>query len=140
MSNSTSETNLVREIMLRLGKITGVRVFRNNTGTAWQGNGSFTAPAAMTVNVYKGDVILKQGRIIHFGLCKGSSDIIGFKSVVITPDMVGKTVAVFIAPEVKKKNGRVSPEQEAFINTVNRFGGIAGIVKSEAEAEELLSR
>lgn len=53
------------------------------------------------------------------------------------PDMVGKTVAVFIAPEVKTVSGKISPEQEAFINTVNRFGGIAAIVRNEDEAEEL---
>lgn len=135
MSN-TSETNLVREIILRLGRIPGIRVFRNNTGNAWIGK-SYVVPKAMSINVNKGDVVVYQARFFTAGLCKGSSDIIGFKSVVITPEMVGKTVAIFIAPEVKTATGKISPEQEAFINTVNRFGGIAAIVKSEAEAEEI---
>ena len=45
---------------------------------------------------------------------KGISDIIG-----CTPS--GR----FLAIEVKKPGGRVSPEQQEFINNVNRLGGIA---------------
>lgn len=136
MSNST-ETDLVRRIMLALGKFPGVRVFRNNTGTAWQGNSVYNVPKAMTVNVNKGDVILKQGRIVHFGLCKGSSDIIGFHSVTVTPEMVGKTVAIFAAVEVKTPTGKATPEQKNFIAQVNGFGGIGFVARSEEEAEEL---
>lgn len=139
MSNTT-ETDLVRRIMLRLGIIKGVRLFRNNTGTAWQGNGSFTATKAETVNVQKGDVVIRQGRIIHFGLCKGSSDLIGFKSVTVTPEMVGQNIAVFTAAEIKTKTGRATPEQIAFVETVNRFGGIGIIARSEDEAEELFNK
>lgn len=139
MSNST-ETNLVREIMLRLCKIPGVRLFRNNTGTGWQGNGSFTAPHRMTVNVEKGDVVLKQGRIIHFGLCKGSSDLIGFKSITVTPEMVGKTISVFMGVEVKTASGRLTAEQIAFAETINRFGGIGIVARNEDEAAELLNK
>lgn len=139
MSNQ-SETDLVRRIMLCLGKFPGVRVFRNNTGTAWQGSGVLNVQRSMQVNVQKGDVILKQGRIVHFGLCKGSSDVIGFHSVTVTPEMVGKTVAIFLAPEIKTPTGRATPEQKNFIAQVNAFGGIGFVARSEEEAAELFKK
>ena len=63
MSNS-AETNLVRKIMLELGKNPKIRIFRNNVGSGYIGaSKSFTHP--QTVNVKSGDwcnklVFLKQ--------------------------------------------------------------------------------
>ena len=65
----------------------------------------------------------KSGRLIRYGLCKGSSDVIG-----ICPD--GK----FLAVEVKTKTGRVRPEQETFIAAVKRAGGRAGVARSVSDA------
>lgn len=137
---NTTETDLVRRIMLRIGKISGVRIFRNNTGQAWQGNGAFTASKKMTVTIEKGDVVLKQGRVVHFGLCKGSSDLIGLRSVTVTPEMVGKQIAIFTAAEVKTPSGRATAEQIAFVDTVNKLGGIGMIVRSEDEASRIINR
>ena len=63
------------------------------------------------------------GRLIKYGLCKGSSDIIG-----ICPD--GK----FLAVEVKSASGRLRPEQSTFIKTVKAKGGRAGIARTPEEA------
>ena len=64
-------------------------------------------------------------RWVRFGLCKGSSDLIGFTEVRITPGMVGKTVAVFTACEVKKdEQAKTSPEQDDFGAKVEKAGGI----------------
>lgn len=84
----------------------------------------------------------KTGRHIRFGLANVSkklwdnfktSDLIGYTCVVVTPDMVGKTLAVFTAVEVKtttaKKDARYKA-QEKFIEQVNRDGGIASMVNS----------
>jgi len=63
-----------------------------------------------------------------------SSDLIGFTKVVITPDMVGKTVAIFTAIEVKKegwdkeKSKSLDAREEAqyaFISWVRKNGGFA---------------
>lgn len=139
MSNQ-SEGNIGKKIMLALGKLPGVRIFRNNVGTAWVGNGSVRFNQRKEVIVEAGDVLIRQARIFHAGLCKGSSDFIGFKSVEITPEMVGKNVAVFMGAEIKTKTGKASPEQVDFINMVNKFGGIAFIVTDEVEAVEFLNK
>ena len=38
----------------------------------------------------------------------GASDLIGFTTVEITPEMVGQKAAIFTAIEVKRETGRVS--------------------------------
>jgi hypothetical protein len=92
-------------------------LFRNNVGTAYQGQ----------MGSISGDRVLLYPRFVEFGLCKGSSDLIGWTEVEITPQMVGTKVAVFTAVEVKTKTGRVSDEQKRFIKNVNDAGGIAKI-------------
>lgn len=134
-----AETNLVRNIMLALGKIKGVRTFRNNCGVAWIGKSKrFTKTTTVTVNA--GDVLIQNGRVFHGGLCLGSSDIIGFQSLKVTPEMVGQTVAVFMAVEAKTETGRLSPEQKSFIEMVGSFGGISAAVKNEVDALNLLKK
>ena len=75
-----------------------------------------------------GSVLLDEPRRLHAGLCVGSSDIIG-----ITPD--GR----FLAVEVKTKTGRVSDEQQRFIDAVRRKGGVAGVARSVEEALQILA-
>lgn len=131
-----NEGDLMRSIMLRLSRIPGTKVFRNNVATAWVGASKmFNKPE--TVNVKPGDVLIHNARILHAGLCVGSSDIIGFKSVVVTPEMVGKTIAIFAGVEIKTASGKLSKEQIAFIDTLNRFGAIGAVARNEDEAEHL---
>ena len=111
-----SESKVVAEVRLALS--TGpVRLFRNNVGALQD----------------------KHGQWVTYGLCVGSSDLIGFKAVNITPDMVGSTVAVFVALEGKTPRGHVTNEQTAFITTVKTMGGIAGIFRSLDEAADILA-
>lgn len=136
---NSEETNLARKIMLALGKIPTIRVFRNNSGAAWIGKSKkFTTPA--TVNVKAGDVLIQNARFFTAGLCVGSSDLIGFKSVKITPEMVGNTVAIFSAAEIKTASGKASKEQIAFIEMVNRFGGIGFFARTEEEALNFINK
>jgi hypothetical protein len=46
---------------------------------------------------------------VRFGLCKGSSDLIGLRSLEITPELVGLRLAQFVALEVKAAQGVPSP-------------------------------
>jgi len=45
---------------------------------------------------------------------------------------------VFTAIEVKSPRGRVTEKQQAFINSVLRLGGYAGVARSEAEAIRII--
>lgn len=137
--STQSETTLGKKIMLALGSIKGVRIFRNNSGFCWIGQ-SVNIHKRQEVIVNPGDVVIRQARAFNAGLCKGSSDFIGFKSVVVTPEMVGTTVAIFLASEIKTKSGKASPDQILFTNMVNKFGGIGIIVTDENEAVELLNK
>lgn len=135
MANQT-ETDIVRLIMLKLSKA-GARIFRNNTGNAWIGQ-SIRITKPQIISVTTGDVVVKNARYFTAGLCVGSSDLIGLKPVLITPEMVGKTVAVFTAVEVKTATGRATKEQVAFLQMVKDIGGISFIARNDVEAEEML--
>jgi hypothetical protein len=98
---------------IRLTCSTGAtRLFRNNTGTLRD----------------------QHGRPVSFGLCKGSADLIGWRTVTITPEMVGTRVAVFTSIEVKTPTGRVKPEQQQWLDAVQAAGGIAGVARSVEDA------
>lgn len=94
-----------------------VRLFRNNVGKL---------PDPRT------------GRLVTFGLAPGSADLIGWRTVEITPDMVGQRVAVFASIEVKAPRGRVRPDQQTWLAAVQGAGGIAGIARSPEEAAAIL--
>tara|TARA_R110002153_G_scaffold152507_2_gene304103 strand:+ start:240 stop:482 length:243 start_codon:yes stop_codon:yes gene_type:complete len=68
----------------------------------------------------------KNGRPIKFGLCVGSSDIIG-----IAPD------GVFIAVECKTRMGQPTDAQVRFIKAVIAKGGRAGIARNSDDAVQI---
>ncbi len=93
-----------------------MRLWRNNTGA----------------------LVDQQGRFVRFGLCKGSSDLIGLRSVVVTPEMVGQRLAQFVALEIKTVSGTVSPEQRTFLQLVQQLGGLGAVCRSIAQAQAVL--
>jgi hypothetical protein len=95
----------------------GARIWRNNKGAIKRG-----------------------GAYVPMGLlAPGSSDHIGFLPIRITPEMVGKFVACFVALENKReKGGVIKPEQQAFIDGVLAAGGIAGVATRYEEAREIV--
>lgn len=85
-----------------------------------------------------------EGRKISIGFGRGTSDVIGIRPVVITQDMVGKTIGQFCAFEMKKdnwkfKNTKHEQEQLKFINVIRNLGGCAGFTASESDIEELVN-
>jgi VRR-NUC domain. len=83
--------------------------------------------------------IREAGRYVQFGVgSPGGSDLIGYRRVRVTPEMVGQEIAQFAAVEVKTPRGRVRPEQQQFIDHVLSAGGIAGIARSVDEAKDIL--
>jgi hypothetical protein len=84
---------------------------------------------------------LADGRRITVGV-PGMSDLIGWKSVVLTQDMVGQRVAIYTALEIKTPGHRTNKDrlekQLAFIATVKQHGGLAAMCESVEEAMEVL--
>lgn len=78
------------------------------------------------------------GRLIRFGLQPGSGDLIGWRSVVIGPEHLGRQLAQFVSVEVKAPGQarRARPDQRAWQQQVTAAGGLACIVDSEAQAVE----
>jgi hypothetical protein len=121
-----NEIALGKRISLMASEL-GHRIFRCNVGEGWIGKSTFFSEQAK-VEVYPGDVIIRKAKRLHFGLCTGQGDYIGFSNT-------GR----FISLELKTETGKIRPEQTAFAEAVRRSGGIAGIVRDEEEAFELLS-
>ena len=116
MPAAASEQSIQQHI--RIACSTGqTRLFRNNTGTLRD----------------------QHGRPVSFGLCKGSADLIGYRTVTITPEMVGQQVAIFTSIEVKTPTGRIRPEQQAWLDTIQVAGGIAGVARSVEDALRIMT-
>ena len=111
-----TEAELLRLHRLRLGQDPAVTIWRNQVGVA----------------EYPG------GIRVPYGLTKGASDLIGIRSVVITPEHVGRTLGVFTAVEVKTPTGRLTTLQERFLALVQRRGGIAVCSRSVHDAVQAL--
>lgn len=110
---ANAETTLQQQIRLAFGTKPELRMFRNQVG-------SLPDP--------------RTGRLVTFGLARGSADLIGWRTVVITSDMVGQQLAVFTSIEVKTPTGRIRPEQQAWLAVVQNAGGLAGVARSVEDA------
>lgn len=99
-----------------------VRLWRNNVGVLVDRTGR---PVAYGLGSKGGEVL------------PGTSDKIGLRSVVVTPEMVGRRLAVFTAIE-EKDLAKPTPAQLRFIANIQRMGGLAGVAHSVAEAEAIL--
>ncbi len=112
-----SESNVQANVRLRAAQM-NKRLFRNNVGVLQ-------------------DIT---GRPVRYGLANESKalnevlksgDLIGWEPVVITPDMVGKTIARFLSVETKPEGWKPSScsehdrAQQAWAALVNREGGRA---------------
>jgi hypothetical protein len=111
-----NEASILQRIRLDLGREPSVRLFRNNTGAFRDAT----------------------GRIVRFGLHPGSADLIGWRSIVITPDDVGRTLAVLASIEVKLPAGQPRHDQLQWASAVSAAGGFAGIARSTHDARVIL--
>jgi hypothetical protein len=111
-----TEAEIQARILLAYGALPGVRLFRNTVGFGYQGD---------VVSESRGVVVLKNARPVTFGLCPGSSDIIGWNQ--------GR----FLAIEVKAKAGRASDKQNLFGEAVERDGGFFRISRSVDDLRSL---
>lgn len=115
---ASNETELQQRIRLALGTRPDLRLYRNNCG-------SLPDP--------------RTGRPVQFGLARGSADLIGWRTVTITPDMVGQRLAVFTSLEIKTPTGRLTPQQRTWLSAVHQAGGIAGVARSVTDAFQIVT-
>lgn len=126
-----SENRIQSEIMRAIGSLPNVRVFRNQVGVGWLGKVVSEDKRSQTV-------VLTRAYRVTMGLAVGSSDLIGWRKRIITPDDVGRKIGQFLSVEVKSPTGVASDEQEHWIETVNQWGGIAFVTRSAADASNIL--
>ena len=105
------ETKIQNKIMMDMSK-KGYLVWRNQVG------------------LFK----TMDGRTVNIGI-KGSSDLMAVKPTVITPDMVGQTLAVFVAVEVKTATGRQSEPQKKWQKAVEKLGVKYILARSENDID-----
>lgn len=108
--------DLQKQLQLAASKSRKTTLFPNRVGKGWVGQ---------LVSFVGGKLTLANARPLEAGFGTGSSDLIGVTRVAITPEMVGRTVAVFTAVEVKVGKDRLSKEQKQFLELVKAWGGIA---------------
>lgn len=130
------EGNVLRSCWLAVAAL-GTTLFRVNTGKAWVGKG---------LRQPDGNVLVIGGRPVALGFgmpngdpLVGTSDLIGWTTVEITPKMVGRKVAVFTAIETKESGGGDKREgQINFVDQIKEAGGIAGFASSPAAAQAVI--
>ena len=121
-----TESSLLKKFLIEYSA-SGHRLWRMQSGVFWNGK-SKRFNEKQTVMVNKGDVVIRKARRIRVGF-EGLSDTLGFTQVTITKDMVGRTIAVFTACEIKTPNVKATKKQQNFIRMVNEKGGIAVIAR-----------
>lgn len=129
--------DLVQETIIEASKL-GARLFRNNVGLGWIGK-IIRITKEIKLNLRPGDMVIRNARALHAGLCEGSSDAVGFVPILITQEMVGKIVPIFASIESKTGKGQLSEKQENWINMVLEFGGIAGVARNLDDLRDLIN-
>jgi len=109
------EKLILNEILLAAPKL-GARLFRNNVGVLQDRNGQH----------------------VRYGLCVGSGDLIGWKEVTVTPEMVGKKVAIFTSVEVKTGKLKPTEAQFNFGCAVTEAGGYSLLARAADDVHKFL--
>lgn len=129
MQSESAVQTQTRLAMARLGAL----MYRNNIGVA----------------------VDASGRHIRYGIANDSaqlnkqiksSDLLGVMPVIVTPEMVGRTVGVFTALECKSSGWHLTPGDERgqaqlrFIELIRSVGGFAGFVTDPADVHRIIGR
>lgn len=127
------ETDLMRQIEIDLCRETAgrVKVFRTNVGEFWTGQ--------EIIRTDGGGVYIPKAYRFDTGLPKGFSDLFAVVPTVITPELLGRTLAQAAFIEVKTPTGRLRPEQEQFLAVMRATGARAGVARSPEDAIRIVT-
>ena len=113
-----AETNVWKQIQIDLSPL-GFRLFRNQR--------------------YKGKT--DKGIWIDCGVGgDGGSDLVGYRIVHITPDMVGRVFAQYVEIEAKTKNGEGTEKQKERVKRLLLDGAFAFIAKNADDIKKRLTQ
>ena len=112
-----TETALLSKLLVRASEL-GLRLFRNNVGMLRD----------------------ERGNRVRYGLCVGSSDLIGWKPLTVTQADVGRTIAVFVAVEAKVGRNVTTEAQGHFLAVVRSAGGVALVARQESDIDAAAQR
>lgn len=87
MTTDATREHSVQASIMREFNHGDMRLYRNNVGMAFAGRPEKRGVVTIIHNAYP----------IRYGLAVGSADLIGYRMVTVTPDMVGKKLAVFMS-------------------------------------------
>lgn len=121
-----NEHDIQAQIFREIGSRRDTRIFRNNNGVGWVGRLVRRNP--------DGSVLIANARPLHAGLFTGSADLMGWRTGVINESDIGHPFARFLSIEVKTGTGKISPEQRAWRDAVNRAGGLGIIARCVEDA------
>lgn len=111
----------------------GQRLFRNNSGALKNEHG-------VMIRYGLGNTSQKINNVMK------SSDYIGIKTVIITPDMVGSKIGQFMAIEMKRPDWHMTPSdkraqaQATFGVVVENAGGIFSFITHPSQFKELINK
>ena len=115
-----SEAPVVKRVMMKASQL-GLRLLRNNRGMFRTMDGKRTVRAGLEAD--------------------GASDLIGVRTITVTPEMVGKKIGVLMVVEVKKPSWtkpttETEKEQENFINQMVQRGAIGFFINNAEDLEK----
>jgi hypothetical protein len=119
------ERDLINNRLLNLKK--NERLFRINSGMGWVGK-EIHIKNNCIIRLKKGDLIIRNPSALH-AAPEGWPDLCGWTEIEITPDMIGKKIAIFTAEEIKA-TGHLSKKQKIFRDIIQKMGGIFRVIKN----------
>ena len=122
------ETDIQNSILIALSQA-GHYCLRVNSGQFWGGE----------VLSHDGQMLLLKHPTKIMGAVAGTSDIIGCRTVTITPEMVGQQIAQFVALEVKRPGEAPKKHQANYLAIMRGKGAVAGSARSVEEALALVA-
>lgn len=127
-----SEAETLKKVMLKLGAKNWLKIWRNNTGQAWQGKRFGLKRGTRVVDemgrsivVEPGDIMIKGAHPVNFGLA-GSGDIAG----IIAP------AGIMIYIETKYGRYKQTEQQKRFAKMIQDMGGIYIVARDPEMVEQ----